>query len=170
MAGSGKRRTGAGNRTFQCGFCHKGGFLMMTGTLEDAVAACKISLSCFKEEPVIVNLGGGKEADVLLQKPAGNGACPYFALCAARSSGAYNAGNLWGSCNGKAAVEESELLQSSVTLLVRRRWGHTATNNLLGHVSVNSITQACMSFTSQNFSVGKYKRMDRVLMDCLICL
>ena len=25
-----------------------------------------------------------------------------------------------------------------------------------------------MSFASQNFSVGKYKRMDRVLMDCLI--
>ena len=25
-----------------------------------------------------------------------------------------------------------------------------------------------MSFTSQNFGVGKYKRMDRVLVDCLI--
>lgn len=25
-----------------------------------------------------------------------------------------------------------------------------------------------MSFTSQNFGVGKYKRMDRVLMDCMI--
>ena len=44
---------------------------MTTGTLEDAVAACKISLSCFKEEPVIVNLGGGKEVDVLLQKLPG---------------------------------------------------------------------------------------------------
>lgn len=53
------------------GFCHKGGFLMTTGTLEDAVAACKISLSCFIEEPVIVNLGGGKEADELLQKLPG---------------------------------------------------------------------------------------------------
>lgn len=53
------------------GFCHKGGFLMTAGTLEDAVAACKISLSCFKEEPVIVNLGGGKEADELLQKLPG---------------------------------------------------------------------------------------------------
>ena len=30
------------------------------------------------------------------------------------------------------------------------------------------MTQACMSFTSQNFGVGKYKRMDRVLIDCLI--
>lgn len=44
---------------------------MTTGTLEDAVAACKISLSCFIEEPVIVNLGGGKEADELLQKLPG---------------------------------------------------------------------------------------------------
>ena len=44
---------------------------MTTGTLEDAVAACKISLSCFKEEPVIVNLGGGKEVDELLQKLPG---------------------------------------------------------------------------------------------------
>lgn len=35
-------------------------------------------------------------------------------------------------------------------------------------MSVNSITQACMSFTSQNYGVGKYKRMDRVLIDCLI--
>ena len=25
-----------------------------------------------------------------------------------------------------------------------------------------------MSFTSQNYGVGKYKRMDRVLIDCLI--
>ena len=39
----------------------RGGFLMTAGTLEDAVAACKISLSCFKEEPVIVNFGGGKK-------------------------------------------------------------------------------------------------------------
>ena len=44
---------------------------MTAGTLEDAVAACKISLSCFKEEPVIVNLGGGKEVDKLLQKLPG---------------------------------------------------------------------------------------------------
>ena len=46
----------------------------------------------------------------------------------------------------------------------------TAANNLLGflYVSVNSITQACMSFTSQNYGAGKTKRMDRVLIDCLI--
>lgn len=63
------------------------------------------------------------------------------------------------------------LLQSSVNSFgATAMAGYTAANNLLGflYVSVNSITQACMSFTSQNFSVGKYKRMDRVLMDCLI--
>lgn len=48
--------------------------------------------------------------------------------------------------------------------------GYTAANNILGflYVSVNSITQACMSFTSQNLGVGKFKRMDRVLIDCII--
>ena len=35
-------------------------------------------------------------------------------------------------------------------------------------VSINAVTQACMSFTSQNYGVGKYKRMDKVLIDCLI--
>ena len=48
--------------------------------------------------------------------------------------------------------------------------GYTASNNIFGflYVSVNSFTQACMSFTSQNYGVGKYKRMDKVLIDCLI--
>ena len=48
--------------------------------------------------------------------------------------------------------------------------GYTAANNILGflYVSVNAVTQACMSFTSQNYSVGKQKRMDRVLIDCMI--
>ena len=47
--------------------------------------------------------------------------------------------------------------------------GYTAANNILGflYVSVNSITKACMRFTSQNYAVGKQKRMDRVLIDCL---
>ena len=46
--------------------------------------------------------------------------------------------------------------------------GYTAANNILGflYASVNAVTQACMSFTSQNYGVGKYKRMDRVLLDC----
>ena len=48
--------------------------------------------------------------------------------------------------------------------------GYTAANNMLGflYMSVNSITQACMSFTSQNYGVGKLKRMDKVLRDCAI--
>ena len=47
--------------------------------------------------------------------------------------------------------------------------GYTAANNILGflYVSVNSITQACMSFTSQNYGVRKFKRMDKVLLECL---
>ena len=48
--------------------------------------------------------------------------------------------------------------------------GYTASNNIFGflYVSVNSFTQACMSFTSQNYGVKKLKRMDRVLIDCMI--
>lgn len=53
------------------GFCHKGGFLMTAGEIEDAVAACKKSMECYKEEPVIVNLGGTKEADELLMQLPG---------------------------------------------------------------------------------------------------
>lgn len=62
------------------------------------------------------------------------------------------------------------LLQSSVNSFgATAMAGYTAANNLLGflYVSVNAVTQACMSFTSQNYGVGKYKRMDRVLLDCL---
>lgn len=48
--------------------------------------------------------------------------------------------------------------------------GYTAANNIFGflYVSVNSFTQACMSFTSQNYGVKKLKRMDRVLVDCMM--
>ena len=63
------------------------------------------------------------------------------------------------------------LLQSSVNSFGSVAMaGYTAANNVLGflYVSVNSITQACMSFTSQNFAVGKHKRMDRVLIDCMV--
>ena len=63
------------------------------------------------------------------------------------------------------------LLQSSVNSFGSIAMaGYTAANNLFGflYVSTNSITQACMSFTSQNYGVGKWKRMDRVLVDCLI--
>ena len=48
--------------------------------------------------------------------------------------------------------------------------GYTAANNILGflYASINSVTQACMSFTSQNYGVRKFKRMDKVLIDCAI--
>lgn len=63
------------------------------------------------------------------------------------------------------------MLQSSVNSFGSTAMaGYTAANNLLGflYASVNSVTQACMSFTSQNYGVGKFKRMDRVLIDCAI--
>ena len=63
------------------------------------------------------------------------------------------------------------LLQSSVNSFGSVAMaGYTAANNILGflYVSINAVTQACMSFTSQNYGVGKYKRMDKVLIDCLI--
>lgn len=63
------------------------------------------------------------------------------------------------------------LLQSSVNSFGSTAMaGYTAANNILGflYAAVNSVTQACMSFTSQNYGVGKWKRMDRVLVDCLI--
>ena len=63
------------------------------------------------------------------------------------------------------------LLQSSVNSFGSIAMaGYTASNNVLGflYTSVNSVTQACMSFTSQNYGVKKLKRMDRVLIDCMI--
>ncbi len=63
------------------------------------------------------------------------------------------------------------LLQSSVNSFGSTAMaGYTAANNILSflYVSVNAVTQACMSFTSQNYSVGKQKRMDRVLLDCMV--
>ena len=63
------------------------------------------------------------------------------------------------------------LLQSSVNSFGSTAMaGYTAANNILGflYAAVNAVTQACMSFTSQNYSVGKQKRMDRVLLDCML--
>lgn len=63
------------------------------------------------------------------------------------------------------------LLQSSVNSFGSLAMaGYTAANNVLEfvYVSVNAVTQACMSFTSQNYSVGKLKRMDRILLECLL--
>ena len=63
------------------------------------------------------------------------------------------------------------LLQSSVNSFGSVAMaGYTAANNIFGFLfaSVNSITQACMSFTSQNYSVGKWKRMDKILRNCIL--
>ena len=63
------------------------------------------------------------------------------------------------------------LLQSSVNSFGSIAMaGYTAANNIFGflYVSVNSVTQAFMSITSQNYGVKKYKRMDKVLIDCII--
>ena len=62
------------------------------------------------------------------------------------------------------------LIQSSVKSIGSVAMAcYTAANNILGflYVSVNSVTQACMSFTSQNYGVRKFKRMDKVLLECL---
>lgn len=62
------------------------------------------------------------------------------------------------------------LLQSSVNSFGSIAMaGYTAANNIFGFLfaSINSVTQACMSFTSQNYSVGKYKRMTKVLFECI---
>ena len=63
------------------------------------------------------------------------------------------------------------LLQSSVNSFGSEAMaGYTAANNIFGflYMSVNAVTQSCMSFTSQNYGVKKLKRMDRVLLDCMI--
>ena len=63
------------------------------------------------------------------------------------------------------------LLQSSVNSFGSTAMaGYTAANNIFGflYVAVNSVTQACMSFTSQNYSVGKWKRMDKILRNCIL--
>lgn len=62
------------------------------------------------------------------------------------------------------------LLQSSVNSFGSIAMaGYTAANNIFGflYVAVNSVTQTCMSFTSQNYGVGKWKRMDKILLECM---
>ena len=63
------------------------------------------------------------------------------------------------------------LLQSSVNSFGSVAMaGYTAANNVFGflYTSVNSITQACMSFTSQNYGAGKWERVDKVLRCCMV--
>ena len=49
-------------------FCHKGGFLMTTATLEDARKACQISLDTFTDEITLVNLSSDTSTNTLLMK------------------------------------------------------------------------------------------------------
>ena len=63
------------------------------------------------------------------------------------------------------------LLQSSVNSFGGIAMaGYTASNNVFGflYATVNSFTQTCMSFMSQNFGARKWDRMDKVLIDCTI--
>ena len=63
------------------------------------------------------------------------------------------------------------LLQSSVNSFGSIAMaGYTAANNILSflYMAANAVTQAGMSFTSQNFGARKPKRMDRVLIDGLV--
>ena len=48
--------------------------------------------------------------------------------------------------------------------------GNTAASNIEGfvYVSMNSLHQTCISFTSQNFGAGKFKRIKKVLINCLV--
>ena len=48
--------------------------------------------------------------------------------------------------------------------------GNTAASNIEGfvYVSMNSLHQTCISFTSQNFGACKFKRIKMVLINCLI--
>ena len=64
-------------------FCHKGGFLLTAETLDDAVAACRISLAGMPKAPVLIHIGTdaidaddallrqmpGMEHAVILHKP-----------------------------------------------------------------------------------------------------
>ena len=63
------------------------------------------------------------------------------------------------------------LLQSSVNSFGGIAMaGYTASNNVFGflYATVNSFTQTCMSFMSQNFGAKKWDRMDKVMIDCTI--
>lgn len=48
--------------------------------------------------------------------------------------------------------------------------GNTAASNIEGfvYVSMNSLHQTCISFTSQNFGADKFKRIKKVLINCLV--
>lgn len=63
-------------------FCHKGGFLMTAGELEDAKAACKKALEVYQEDSVIVSLSApDTEAEELLKQIAGARGIPSVRIC-----------------------------------------------------------------------------------------
>lgn len=63
-------------------FCHKGGFLMTVGELEDAKAACKKALEVYQEDSVIVSLSApDTEAEELLKQIAGARSIPSVRIC-----------------------------------------------------------------------------------------
>lgn len=63
-------------------FCHKGGFLMTVGELEDAKAACKKALEVYQEDSVIVSLSApDTEAEELLKQIAGTRGIPSVRIC-----------------------------------------------------------------------------------------
>uniref|UniRef100_UPI00402571BB MYG1 family protein n=1 Tax=Agathobacter sp. TaxID=2021311 RepID=UPI00402571BB len=63
-------------------FCHKGGFLMTVGELEDAKAACKKALEVYQENSVIVSLSApDTEVEELLKQIAGARGIPSVRIC-----------------------------------------------------------------------------------------
>lgn len=61
------------------------------------------------------------------------------------------------------------LLQSSVNSFGPVAMaGYTGANNLINYqfLIVNSISQACMCFTSQNYGAGKLERINRIILEC----
>ena len=101
------------------GFCHKGGFLMTAGTLNDAIAACTYSLANFHEEPVLVSLGGNDKTDALLHQlpklqKASIVSMDFPALPELEVQGIY----------GEVALEKSEwktLIKDSVKQILRHK-------------------------------------------------
>lgn len=64
------------------GFCHKGGFLMTVGELEDAKAACQKALDVYQEDSVIVSLSApDAEAEELLKQTASARGIPSVRIC-----------------------------------------------------------------------------------------
>lgn len=63
-------------------FCHKGGFLMTVGELEDAKTVCKKALEVYQEDSVIVSLSApDTEAEELLKQIAGARGIPSVRIC-----------------------------------------------------------------------------------------